>query len=138
MKKFLLTIAFILGTIGIFAQEKKEKNIYLFKGDSFCYMYRNEAGKWTGWSEWEDSYTKIKFDFDKDVITIHASPSMKFKIKSVNQISDRYYLFRATDNSGEACDIRIREDKNGLVQLSVSYPYLRYVYNLILIDYPEK
>ena len=135
MKKFLLTIAFILGTVGIFAQETREKyEVYNFKADAFIYMFRDTNGKWTGWAEWEDSYTRIKIDLNKDLIIIQTVPVMKLKIQSVRKLRHHAYIFEVIDKTGESCKVRLIENKDGILQLGVSYPNLQYIYNLIELE----
>lgn len=129
MKKFLFTLLLICGLAW-----NADAQVYKFMSTEFAYRYDLGDG-WTEWSDWEDSHCLIVINLDKEEIDIYSEEPQEFSIYDIGESYEdskggTTLELSCVDDEGDRCEIRLRTEKNGNLQLYVDYADVMYVYNL--------
>lgn len=131
MKKKLLFILIVLFSFCVRANAE----VYKYKAESFSYKSVNDYGYWSDWSEWEKCSILVVISIDKDLISIYSSETQEFDIISSEESSDTdgnpILQCQCVDKNGLRCQIRVRSDGSGGLQLYVDYNDFMYVYNIV-------
>mgnify|MGYP003293008089 CR=1 FL=1 len=128
MKKVIFFLSLMLMPLLCTAQT------YKFKTDSFAYKTNNN-GRWSNWSDWEDSSMLVVINTDRDVITIYSKETQEYDIvENLGTEKDReggeQLKFLCVNEDGARCHIRIRVQKDGQRQLYVDFSDIMFVYGI--------
>ena len=130
MKKILLTLALVLCTLGTFAQS----SILWFRTTEFAWKQK-EYGVWSDWSDWEDVSILVVINTATDRVNIYSSEPQEYDIYDYEDEETDYeggtsITFHCVDANGVRCDMRIRVQADGQVQLYIDYSNIMFVYNV--------
>jgi hypothetical protein len=130
MKKVLLSVLLVFGVL-----LSANAETYKFYSTDFAYKIKDSDGYWGEWSDWEKSHCLITISTDRDVINIYSQTPQEFDIyETVGESSDddegETIEFKCVDADGLRCHIRIRKQKDGVLQMYVDYDDIMYVYCL--------
>ena len=95
-----------------------------------------EDGQWSNWSEWEDFNGKITLDTDKEKLILYIKETLSFDVydKSVTNDEDgegsNILQYSCVDDSGLKCTFRLRNSKDGKMQIYVDYDKFSVVYQV--------
>ena len=127
MKKVLLSVLLVFGTILCTNAET-----YKFYSTDFAYKIKDSEGYWGEWSDWEKSHCLITISTDRNVINIYSQNPQEFDIyETVGESSDdegESIEFKCVDTNGLRCHIRLRKQKNKVLQMYVDYNDIILVY----------
>lgn len=96
----------------------------------------NDAGEWTDWSEWEDFSGKVTLDTEKEKLIVYASETLDFDVydKIIDNDADgegsNILQYSCVDDSGLRCTFRLRNSKDGSMQIYVDYEAFSVVYQV--------
>lgn len=128
MKKFLVLFFIAFISLGVNAE------VYKYKSESFSYKTLDNYGYWSEWSDWVNSSVLVVVDIDKDVIRIYSEEPQEFDILYAEDTYDSEYnamlMCQCVDADGVECQLRIRANTDGTLQLYVDYSNIMYVYNI--------
>lgn len=98
--------------------------------------YDENRDRWSDWSKWSDCRVLVVIDGDQERITIYSDKMQEYDIYAIESedekdrdggITDK---FRCVDQDGVRCSMRLRKQKNGVLQLYIDYLDVMWVYNL--------
>lgn len=127
MKKFLLVFIVLFSfCVSVDAQVKK------YISDNVCKFYRYDDC-WIE-SECESCLVFVVINADKDLITICSDEAQEFEIIEMEETTDdesnEVFQFKCEDEDGYFCQLLIRPNNDGTLQLVVEYGEEKYVYNI--------
>ena len=127
MKKIMMVFAFLLTVMSMDAQT------YKFKTTAFAYKTLGHYG-WSRWTDWEQSSMLVVINADRDVITVYSQDPQEYDIidyqgeeRDSNGKSIRYLC---VNEDGLRCNIRLRKQYDGSIQLYVDFNDVMWVYSL--------
>lgn len=130
-KKLVLCVVLCLAhSISLMAYQ------YNFNANSFSSKSKNDNGVWQEWAEWEPSTVTISLDTDKEKLVIKASETFTFDIydKKVNNNDDgeesNILEYSCVDEDGLKCSFRLRNSKDGSMQIYLDYGNASFVYQV--------
>lgn len=133
MKKLLLILICLVGFISAYSQTQ------WYNSKSYAYKDSDYYGNWNNWSSWIKCNVNIKFDLNSDLIVIFSNKTQVYRVtefngtKYENDRSQQAY-FKAVDQEGDRCGIRLRIESNGNSQIYVEFSNVMWVYNVIRIS----
>lgn len=96
----------------------------------------NDAGEWTDWSEWEDFSGKVTLDTEKEKLIVYASETLDFDVydKIIDNDADgessNILQYSCVDDEGNKCLFRLRNSRDGSMQIYVDYDTFSVVYQV--------
>ena len=127
MKKIMMVFAFLLTVMSMDAQT------YKYKTTAFAYKTLGNHG-WSRWTDWEQSSMLVVINADRDVITVYSQDPQEYDIidyqgeeRDSNGKSIRYLC---VNEDGLRCNIRLRKQYDGSIQLYVDFNDVMWVYSL--------
>lgn len=135
MKKLILVLIFFCSFLGSFAQSN---SVLWFRTTEFAWMYMNEYGSWSGWSDWEKSNMKVKIDLNRDQVIIYSSEIQIYNV--IEQVEAPYdpkgqqVKFRIIDQEEDYGYLRLRVENSGNCQIYIDFADLRWVYNVVKVQ----
>ena len=132
MKKFLLVCICACLAYGTAVAE-----VIKLKATEFAIKTKNDNGKWTKWTDWEETSCLIVINGDKDRINIYSAVTQEYDIieddgEEESDDGSVSHTFKCIDADGDRCDVRFRVQKDGQLQLYVDYADAMWVYNVEL------
>lgn len=131
MKK-LLTLLIVFTLCGnAFADE-----ILKMRATSFAIKSTDDYGYWSDWSDWEDCSVLVVINVTNDRVNIYSGTPQVYDIYDYGE--EEYddngttTTFNCIDDEGLQCDMRIRIQNDGQVQLYIDYSDIMWVYNVEL------
>lgn len=129
MKKFLFVLVCLLGFLSMNAQTQ------WYNSQSYAYKQINNYGYWDSWSDWIGCNVNIKIDVDDDWIVIYSNVTQTYLITTYEGTRYEYdgsqqAYFKAIDQDGDRCTIRLRIESNGNSQIYVEFANIMWVYNV--------
>lgn len=130
MKKilFILSCLFLCSTHSI-------AEVIKAQGTSFAYATYNDNGYWNDWSDWQDCSVLVVINTDNDRVNIYSSTPQEYDIYDYDEEQydpdgSSYVTFQCVDGEGLRCEMRLRIQANGQVQLYIDYADIMWVYNV--------
>lgn len=124
----MLLMAFSFATVSV------AQNVQWYKTSQVSVRAKNANGVWGSWSDWQSCVVNIKFDLSNDVIWIFSSKTQKYIVTETldppYDATGRQVMFKAIDQDGDICHIRLRIENNGNSQLYVDFSNVSWVYNV--------
>lgn len=130
MKKLLtLFTACIFGAVLVYA------DVFKYQATSMAIKSQNEYGYWSGWSDWKSTNILVVINVDNARINIYSQSPHEFDIYEYGEMiheSDGGISFthKCIDEDGLRCNIRMREQSDGQLQLYIEYSDAIIVYNI--------
>lgn len=109
--------------------------VFKFQATSISSKYFNEYGYWSEWSEWENCNILVVINSSAERINIYSSVPQEYDIYDSHDVSydndgGQTATFNCIDADGLRCDIRLRSQSDGQIQLYVDYNNFMFVYNI--------
>ncbi len=109
--------------------------VFKFQATSLSSKYFNEYGYWSEWSEWENCNILVVINSSAERINIYSSVPQEYDIYDSHDVSydndgGKTTTFKCIDADGLRCDVRLRVQSDGQVQLYVDYNNFMFVYNI--------
>lgn len=109
--------------------------VFKFQATSISSKYFNEYGYWSEWSEWENCNILVVINSSAKRINIYSSVTQEYDIYDSHDVSydndgGQTATFNCIDADGLRCDIRLRSQSDGQIQLYVDYNNFMFVYNI--------
>lgn len=132
MKNFLLTLLFVIGFI---TPINTYAETYYYRTTEFAYKQINDYGRWTNWSDWEESNILISINLSTDVVVIFSPRTQRYKITDhIRNYTDnsggKQSEYKFIDQDGDVGSMRLRKEKNGNSQLYIEFSNIMWVYNI--------
>jgi hypothetical protein len=130
MKKFLLMLMMVFSFTVANAQ------IQFYRTTSFAYKTANDYGRWTNWSDWEDSDMLVMFNLSGDLVKIYSPKTQTYRItKYVRNFTDssggKQVEFKFIDQDNDNGTMRLRIETNGNSQIYIQFSNVIWVYNVV-------
>ena len=130
MKKFLVLLSFLMICGTSFSND-----ILKWQATSLAYKTVDDWGNWSSWSDWEDVSVLIVINTVTDRVNIYSSTPQEYDVydtepREYDNEGGSSITFHCIDANGLRCDMRIRVQANGQVQLYVDYNDIMFVYNV--------
>ena len=105
-----------------------------YRASAFAYKCLDENDHWEEWSEWEPSKIVVSFDTDKETITIYSEQEQRYIIlgrddDEKDQADGEQIELWVVDQDGDTGLIRVRAQKNSVLQLYVEFDNIMWVYS---------
>lgn len=118
----------------LFSFAVSKADVAMYRAHYFAYKYVNDYGRWTSWSNWEDSDIRISLDLDKEKIVIYTEITQVYYILTYNgEYQDNkgglQAEFKVVDQDGDYGIIRLRRQNDGTTQLYVEFSNIMWVYS---------
>lgn len=132
MKKIIALLILLVVALSSVAEVLK------YKATAFAFkMYDYEREHWTDWTDWSDCNILVVVDSDKDLITIYSQQTQEYDIiEYLGEEEDTgggvLAKFNCIDQDGSRCNVRVRVQHDGQLQLYVDYNDASWVYNVHL------
>ena len=131
MKKALLILICLVGLCSFSSNAQTQ----WYNSQSYAYKSTDYYGNWSSWSSWVDCNVNIKFNLSSDMIVIYSSKKQIYKITRFNGTKydndgGQQAYFKAIDQDGDRCTIRLRIESNGNSQIYVEFSNIMGVYNV--------
>ena len=128
MKKLILTLLACL-CCGI-----AEAESLFYRASFFAYKYVDDDNHWNEWSDWEPSKIVLSIDTDKETITIYSEQEQRYIILDRGEddkdaAGGEQVEFSVVDQDGDNGVIRVRAQKNSVLQLYVEFNNIMWVYS---------
>ena len=130
--KILLTIIFL-----VFITVTGYSQVYKNRAKQLAYKSKDNYGRWTKWSDWEDCNILIVTNLDNSKFTIYSKVTQEFDIikfypKEYDDEGVEVFRILVVDKDGLRCNIRQRFIKSEYFssQMYIDYADFIYVYNL--------
>ena len=130
MKKILFLALF---SAFIFIMDASAQT-YKYHTTKFSYKAKDEYGYWSDWSDWKKTRCLISISLDREVINIYSDSPQEFDI--IGEVGDREdengssIILSCVDKDGLRCNVRLRRQHSGVLQLYIEYNDFIYVYCL--------
>ncbi len=130
MKKLFFTLAFLV--ISMFSCMYAQT--YRYTTTDFAYRYVSNSGRWTDWSDWQDSRMLVVLSLDRNVLTIYSEEMQEYDIYDWGETQESSdgsstLEMRGVNRDGLRCGIRIRVQRDGQKQLYIDFNDMMWVYN---------
>lgn len=130
MKKLFFILVMFLTCVGAFGAD-----VMKFQATQLAYKVQGSNGAWEEWSDWEDCDYLVVLNFDKDRIQIYTSSPIRldiYKYGDTESQSDggNITTLSCVDEDGDECEVRVRFQEDGQMQLYIDYATVMVVYNL--------
>ena len=130
MKKLLLMLM-LLFTISI---NTYGAEVYIYKTTGFA-IKQVVNGRWTNWTDWQESDMYVTINFDTDVVKIFSPETQVYKIteyvrKYTDESDGQQIEFRFIDQDGDRGSMRLRIERNGNSQIYIEFSDIMWVYNI--------
>lgn len=130
MKKLLFLCSFLMLCGTSFADE-----IIKMQATSLAVKTTDDYGYWSDWSDWEDCSVLVVINVTNDRVNIYSQTPQEYDIYdySDEEMDDQggtTTTFHCVDDDGVRCDMRIRIQADGQIQLYIDYSNLMFVYNV--------
>lgn len=124
MKKFLISLFILIGSLSINAQT------YYYKTFQFAYKYT-----YSNWSNWESSDMLVTIDYSNDLVKIYSPNTQTYKITQyVRNYTDtsggQQVEFKFIDQDYDRGTMRLRIERNGNSQIYIEFADIMWVYNV--------
>lgn len=134
MKKFLLAFMFVF-IIGFLHPISANSQTHYYRTTEFSYKQLTNNGKWTSWSDWEESDMLVSMNLSNDVVVIFSPQTQRYKItQHVRNYTDtsggKQAEYKFIDQDGDKGSMRLRVEKNGNYQLYIEFSDIMWVYNI--------
>ena len=131
MKKALFIMLAIMFGLVVDTQAQT----YKFYSTDFAFRMKDQDGYWTELSEWHPSRCLVTLSLDRNIINIYSEEPQEFDIyDEVGEDEDNNggisFTLCCIDADGLRCHIKIRRQKNDILQMYIEYGDLIYVYCL--------
>lgn len=128
MKKLIFTLLACL-CLGI-----AEAESLFYRASFFAYKYVDNDNHWNDWSDWEPSKIVLSIDTDKETITIYSEQEQRYFIlergdDDQDAAGGEQVEFSVIDQDGDTGVIRVRAQKNSVLQLYVEFNNIMWVYS---------
>ena len=112
---------------------------YYYRTTGFASKYVNSYGRWTNWTDWQESDMLITIDYDGDVVRIFSPQRQTYRIteyvrKYTDESGGRQAEFKFIDQDGDRGTMRFRIEVNNNSQLYICFNNVMWVYNLVRIE----
>ena len=106
----------------------------LFYRASFFFFFYVENDQWNEWSDWEPSKIVLSIDTDKETITIYSEQEQRYIIldrgdDDQDAAGGEQVELSVIDQDGDSGVIRVRAQKNSVLQLYVEFNNIKWVYS---------
>lgn len=131
MKKFLLLISLVLCSYATI-----EAQNYKYNTTDFAFKIQDEYGTWSDWSDWIETRCLVNINLDREEICIYSDKPQEFSIYEYDEDTfddeegGSQFEMSCIDADGLRCNVRLRVQNDGLLQLYVDYSDVMYVYCL--------
>jgi hypothetical protein len=135
MKKLIIGLVFGLIVLSIHGQD-----IIKFRTTDFCYQLKSvDSGSWLDWSEWITVNILVVINVKDLQIKIYSETVQVYDITELyderfNDKGESITEFRAVDQDGDFCGIRLMTRNSGQLQLYIDYSDIRWVYNIYSVN----
>ena len=105
-----------------------------YKAYKYNYHTKNmSTGEWNPWNKWEKCDIDVKIDTDKEVVVIYSNKTQTYRITEyVTALEDvkggSQIKMKIIDQDGDKGDLRLRVDKNDVLQIYIDFPNVTMVY----------
>jgi hypothetical protein len=128
MKKLIFTLLACL-CFGIVEAES-----LFYRASFFAYKCVDNDNHWNEWSDWEPSKIVLSIDTDKETITIYSEQEQRYIIldrgdDDQDAAGGEQVEFSVIDQDGDSGVIRVRAQKNSVLQLYVEFNNIMWVYS---------
>ena len=128
MKKLIFTLLACL-CFGIVEAES-----LFYRASFFAYKCVDNDNHWNEWSDWEPSKNVLSIDTDKETITIYSEQEQRYIIldrgdDDQDAAGGEQVEFSVIDQDGDSGVIRVRAQKNSVLQLYVEFNIIMWVYS---------
>ena len=128
MKKLLLLFSFLMLFGVVYSSETLK-----MQATSLAYKSINSYGNWTEWSQWEDC--NILVVIKRDRVNIYSQTPQEYDIyyygaEEIDRSGGKVTTYKCIDSNGSKCDMRLRIQTDGQIQLYVDYSDFMFVYNV--------
>lgn len=130
MKKIIFMFLMLFG----FAMSMNAE-VQRYRTTGFAIASVNSYGTYT-WGDWEDSSINIVINTDTDRIIVYSPSTQNYKVYSYDGATSdssggKQVVFRAYDQDGDRCTIRLRIERNGNSQIYIDFNNVAWVYNVV-------
>lgn len=110
-----------------------EAESLFYRASYFAYKFV-ENDHWNEWSDWEPSKIVLSIDTDKETITIYSEQEQRYIIldrgdEDKDAAGGEQVEFSVVDQDGDNGVIRVRAQKNSVLQLYVEFNNIMWVYS---------
>ena len=111
-----------------------EAGSLFYRASFFAYKYVDDDNHWNDWSDWEPSKIVLSIDTDKETITIFSEQEQRYIIldrgdDDQDEAGGEQVEFGVIDQDGDTGVIRVRAQKNSVLQLYVEFNNIMWVYS---------
>lgn len=130
MKKLLFLCSFLMMCGMTVAND-----VLKWQATELAYKTTDNWGNWSDWSDWEDVSILVVINTATDRVNIYSSEPQEYDIYDYEEEEKDYeggtsVTFHCVDANGVRCDMRIRVQADGQVQLYIDYSNIMFVYNV--------
>ena len=130
MKKLLFLCSFLMICGMTIAND-----VLKWQATELAYKTTDNWGNWSDWSDWEDVSILVVINTATDRVNIYSSEPQEYDIydyepEETDSDGGTSITFHCVDVNGIRCDMRIRVQADGQVQLYVDYSNIMFVYNV--------
>lgn len=130
MKKLLLCLSFLM-LCGI----ASASDILKWQATELSYKTADDWGNWSSWSDWEEVSILVVVNTATDRVNIYSSTPQEYDIydyepEKTDGEGGTTITLHCVDANGLRCDMRLRVQADGQVQLYVDYSDIVFVYNI--------
>ena len=111
-----------------------EAESLFYRASYFAYKYVDDDNHWNEWSDWEPSKIVLSIDTDKETITIYSEQEQRYIIldrgdDDQDAAGGEQVEFSVIDQDGDTGVVRVRAQKNSVLQLYVEFNNIMWVYS---------
>ena len=111
-----------------------EAESLFYRASFFAYKYVDDDNQWHEWSDWEPSKIVLSIDTDKETITIYSEQEQRYIIldrgdDDQDDAGGEQVEFSVIDQDGDTGVVRVRAQKNSVLQLYVEFNNIMWVYS---------
>ena len=108
------------------------------RSTEYSYKYQYDSGYWSDWSAWESTSVLIVINLSTERVTIYSELKQEYDIYNSSDTEyksdgSEIITLSCVDADGIQCEMRIRKQSDGQVQLYVDYADISWVYNVQFI-----
>ncbi len=124
----------IVALLACFSFGIAEAESLFYRASFFAYKYVDNDNHWNEWSDWEPSKIVLSIDTDKETITIFSEQEQRYIIldrgdDDQDAAGGEQVEFSVIDQDGDTGVIRVRAQKNSVLQLYVEFNNIMWVYS---------
>ena len=112
----------------------------LYKAYKYNYHTKNVAtGKWNDWHKWKKCNTNVTIDTDNNIVVIYSKKKQTYIVKDyITYLEDvkggSQVRMTITDQDGDTGELRLRVDKNDVLQIYIDFPNATWVYCVRVVE----